>query len=81
MHDTKTLKRSNSSQKVRILLKKPGEIGKSSSYREKFIEGTDKYVQPNEMFEFLSIRVIESQLYFSSQDIKQNAFLNSYLAN
>ena len=59
MHDSKTFECSNSSQKVRILLKKLGEIRKSSSYREKFIQGTDKFVRPTEMFKFSSIRVIE----------------------
>ena len=53
----------NSSQKFPILLKKLGEIRKSSSYREKFIQGSDKFVRPTKMFGFLSIRVIESQLY------------------
>ena len=38
------------------------EIRKSSSYREKFIQETNKFVRPTEMFEFSSIRVIESQL-------------------
>ena len=52
-------KRLNSSQKVRILLKKLGEIKKRSSYREKFIQGTNKFVRPTEMFEFSCIQVIE----------------------
>ena len=65
MHDSKKLECSNSSQKARILLKKLGEIRKSLSYREKFIQGTNKYVRSTEMFEFLSIAVIGSQLYFS----------------
>ena len=60
MHDTKTLERSNSSQKARILFKKPGEIGKSSSYREKFIQGTDKFVRPTyrdvQVFEYPNYR-------------------------
>ena len=38
------------------------QIRKSSSYREKFIQETNKFVRPTEMFEFSSIRVIESQL-------------------
>ena len=59
MHELKTFQCSNSSQKVRILLTKLGEIKKSSSYREKFIQGNDKFGQPTEMFEFSSIRVIE----------------------
>ena len=59
MHDSKTLECSNSSQKVRVLLKKLGEIRKSSSYREKFIQRIDKFVHPTEMFEFSSIRVVE----------------------
>ena len=63
MHDSKTLKCSNSSQKVRILLKKLEEIRNRSSYREKFIQGTVKFVRRNEMFEFPSIRVFASQLY------------------
>ena len=63
MHDSKTLKCSNSSQKVQILLKKLEEIRNRSSYREKFIQGTDKFVRPNKMFEFPSIRVIASQLH------------------
>ena len=62
MHDLKPLECLNSSQKVRILLKKLGEIRKCLSYRAKFIQGTDKFVRPNEIFEFPSIRVIESQL-------------------
>ena len=62
MHDSKTFECSNWSQKVGILLKNLGEIRKSSSYGEKFIQGTDKFVRPNEMFEFPSIRVIESEL-------------------
>ena len=60
MHYLKTFECSNSSQKVRILLKKLGEIRKSSSYREKFIQGTDKFVRPTEMFDFSSIRVTET---------------------
>ena len=63
MYDSKRFECSNSSQKVQILLKKLGEIRESSSYREKFIQGTDKFVQPNEMFELPSIPVTESQLY------------------
>ena len=59
MHDSKTFEWSNSMEKVRILLKKLGEVRKSSSYRGKFIQGTDKFVQPTEMFEFSSIRVID----------------------
>ena len=59
MHDSETFECTNSSQKIRILLKKLGEIGKSSSYREKFVQGTDKFVHPTEMFEFSSIQVIE----------------------
>ena len=39
MHDSKTSECSNSSQKVWFLLKKLGEISKSLSYREKFIQG------------------------------------------
>ena len=66
MHDLKTFECSNSSQKVQILLKKLGEIRKSSIYREKFLQGTGKFVRPTEMLEFLSIRVIESQLYLQS---------------
>ena len=58
MHDSKTLECSNSSQKVRVLLKKLGEIRKSSSYREKLTQGSDKFVRPTEMFEFSSIPVI-----------------------
>ena len=58
-HDSKTFECSNSSQKVRILPEKLGEIRKSSSYRGKFIQGTDKFVRPKEMFEFSSIQVIE----------------------
>ena len=38
------------------------QIRKSSSYREKFIQETKKFVRPTEMFEFSSIRDIESQL-------------------
>ena len=63
MGDSKMFECSNSCQKVGVLLKKLGEIRESSSYREKFIQGTDKFVRPNEMFEFLNIRLIESQLY------------------
>ena len=128
MHDSKTLECLNSSQKVRILLKKFGEIRKSLSCRERNsskgptnlfdlskclsfrvlelqrffclkrvsrfkgptnlldlpkyfgflvfelqrfflpekgqqIQCTGKFVRPSEMFEFPSIRVIESQLY------------------
>ena len=59
MHDSKTFECSNSSQKVRTLLKKLGEIRKSSSYREKFIQGTDKFVRSTEMFELSSIQVID----------------------
>ena len=59
MHDSKTFECSNSMEKVQILLKKLGEVRKSSSYREKFIQGTDKFVRPTEMFEFSNIRVIE----------------------
>ena len=59
MHDSKTFKCSNSSQKIRILLKKLGEVRKSSSYREKFIQETDKFVRPTEMFEFSNIRFME----------------------
>ena len=59
MHDSKTFEYSNSSQKVRILLKELGEIRKSSSYREKFIQGSDKFVRSTKMFEYSSIRVIE----------------------
>ena len=59
MHDSKTLACLSSSQQVWILLKKLGEIWESSSYREKFIQGTDKFVRPTEMFEILSIHVIE----------------------
>ena len=59
MHDSKTLECSNSSQKVRILLKKLWEIRKNSSYREKFIQETDKFVRPTDMFEFSIIRVKE----------------------
>ena len=58
MHDLKTFECSNSSQKVWILLKKLGEIRKSSSYRKKLIQGTDKFVRLTEVFEFSSIRVI-----------------------
>ena len=61
------------SQKVRVLLKKLGEMRKSSSYRKKFTQGTDKIVRPNETFEFPSIRVIESQLYSFSFHQKQCA--------
>ena len=61
------------SQKVRVLLKKLGEMRKSSSYRKKFTQGTDKIVRPNETFEFPSIRVIESQLYTFSFHHKQCA--------
>ena len=57
MHDLKTFECSNSSQKVWILLKKLREIMKSSSYREKFIQGTNKFVRPTKMFEFSSIQV------------------------
>ena len=57
MHDSKTLECSNSSQKVRILLKSSER--KSSSYREKFIQVTDKFVRPTKMFEFSSVRVVE----------------------
>ena len=60
MHDSKTLECSNPTQIVRILLK--SEIRKSLTYREKFIQGTDKFVRLIEMFEFLSIRVIETFL-------------------
>ena len=60
MHDSKTLECSNPTQIVRILLK--SEIRKSLTYREKFIKGTDKFVRLIEMFEFLSIRVIETFL-------------------
>ena len=61
MHDSKAFECSNSSQKVRILLKKLGDVRKSSSYREKFIQGTlDEFVRPTEMFEFSSIRIIEN---------------------
>ena len=60
--DSKMFECSNSSQKVRILLEKLGEIRKSTSYREKFIQGTDKFVRPTEMFEFLSSQVI--QIFF-----------------
>ena len=72
MYDSKTLECSNSSQKVLILLKKLGEIRKSSSYREKFLQGTDKFVRPNKMFEFPSIWIIETQLYlcFNMNDRK-----------
>ena len=60
MHDLKTLECSNSSQKVRILLKMLGEIRKSSSYREKFIQGTDKFVRPTyrdvQVFEYPNYR-------------------------
>ena len=59
MHDSQTLECSNSSNKVRILLKKFGEIRKSSIYSEKFIQGANKFVRPTEMFEFSSIRVVE----------------------
>ena len=59
MNDSKTLECSNSCQKVRILLKKLGEIRKCLSYREKLIQGTDRFVRPTEMFEFPSIRVIK----------------------
>ena len=60
MYDSETFECSNSSQKVQILLKKLGEIRESSSYREKFIQGTDKFFRPNEMFELPSIPVTES---------------------
>ena len=59
MHDSETMECSNSSQKVRILLKRFREIRISSSYREKFIQGANKFVPPTEMFEFSSIRLIE----------------------
>ena len=62
MDDLKTLECSNSSQKVLILLKKLGEIRKSLSYREKFIQGTNKFVWPTKMFEFSSIQVKEISL-------------------
>ena len=70
MHDLKTFKCSNSSQKVRILLKKLGEIRKSSSCRGKFIQGTEKFVRPTEMFEFSSIRVIEIFLPEKGQQVQ-----------
>ena len=73
LHDSKTFECSNSSQKVRILLKKLGGIRKSLSYREKFIQGTDKFVRPNKMFEFPSIRVIESQLQIQSNLYKTDS--------
>ena len=59
MHVLKTFECSNSSQKFWILLKKLREIRKTLSYREKFIQGTDKCVWPTETFDFSSIRVIE----------------------
>ena len=59
MNDSKTLECSNSCQKVRILLKKLGEIWKYLSYREKFIQGIDRFVRSTEMFEFPSIQVIK----------------------
>ena len=63
MHNSKTLESSNFSQKVQILLKKLREIRKSSSYTEKFIQGTNKFVRPKKMFEFQSIRVIPRTTY------------------
>ena len=69
-HDSKTLECLNSSQKVQILLKKLGEIRKSSSYREKFIQGSDKFNRPTEMFEFLSVRVIEIFLPEKGQQVQ-----------
>ena len=59
MGDSKTFECSNSCQKVGVLLKKLGEIRESSSYREKFIQGTDKFVRHTEMIEFSSTRVKE----------------------
>ena len=44
MHNSKTLESSNFSQKVQILSKKLREIRKSSSYTEKFIQGSNKFV-------------------------------------
>ena len=57
MGDLKTFECSNSCQKVGILLNKLGKIRKSSSYREKFIQGTDKFVRHTDMIEFSSTRV------------------------
>ena len=60
MGDSKTFECSNSCQKVGVLLKKLGEIRENSSYREKFIQGTDKFVRHTEMIEFSSTRVKET---------------------
>ena len=62
MGDLKTFECSNSCQKVGILLNKLGKIRKSSSYREKFIQGTDKFVRHTDMIEFSSTRVKDTFL-------------------